>query len=79
MKIAVKLYGTLRRRFPDYNNENGMEVEIPDEATIKELLAILKIPKSQGAVVVMKGRVLKSDDRIQCGAHVNVVQALFGG
>jgi sulfur carrier protein ThiS len=79
MKIAVKLYGTLRQRFPDYHYEKGIEVEIPDEATARDLLALLEIPVSQGAAVIMKGRVLKSDDRILRGAPVNVVQALGGG
>jgi sulfur carrier protein ThiS len=79
MKIAVKLYGTLRQRFPDYQNEKGIEVEIPDEATASDLLALLEIPESRGAVVIMKGQVLKSDDRIHRGVPVTVVQALFGG
>ncbi len=79
MKMRVKLYGTLSQRFPDYQHSQGIEVEIPDGATVKDLLALLEISESQGAVVIMEGRVLKADDKMQCGVPVNVLQAIHGG
>jgi sulfur carrier protein ThiS len=56
-----------------------MEVEIPDGATVKDLLALLGISGSQGAVVVAEGRVLKGDDEMRCGTSVNVLQSIGGG
>jgi len=56
-----------------------MEVEIPDEAMVKDLLAYLGIPESQGAVVIAEGRVLKADDTLQRGTQVNVLQSIGGG
>jgi len=79
MKMRVKLYGTLSQGFPDYQHEQGMEVKLPDGATANDLLAHLGIPESQGAVVIVEGRALKADDKIQRGATVNVVQAIGGG
>jgi sulfur carrier protein ThiS len=79
MKMRVKLFGTLRQRFPDYRHQQGMEVEIPDGATAKDLLSLLRISESNGAVVAMEGRILKRDDKMQSGAHVNVLQAMHGG
>ena len=79
MKVRVKLYGTLSQRFPGYQPSQGIEVEIPDGVTARDLLALLEIPESQGAVIVAEGRVLKADDRIQCGVPVNVLQAIYGG
>ena len=79
MEVRVKLYGTLSQRFPDYQPSQGMQVEIPDGATAKDLLALLEIPESQGAVIVAEGRVLKGDDRIQCGVSVTVLQSIGGG
>jgi sulfur carrier protein ThiS len=79
MKMRVKLFGTLRQRFPDYRHQQGMEVEIPDGATAKDLLSLLRISESNGAVVATEGRILKSDDRIQGRAHVNVLEAMHGG
>jgi sulfur carrier protein ThiS len=50
MRIRVKLYGTLSQQFPQYRHSEGMEVEIPDGATVKDLLARLEISEKQGAV-----------------------------
>ena len=79
MKVRVKLYGTLSQRFPGYQHSQGVEVEIPDGATVKDLLALLEISESQGAVVIVEGRILKADDEIPGGVPVNVVQAIGGG
>jgi sulfur carrier protein ThiS len=79
MKVRVKLYGTLSRRFPGYQHSQGIEVEILDGETVKDLLALLEISESQGAVVIMEGRVLKADDKVRCGVPVNVLQSIQGG
>jgi sulfur carrier protein ThiS len=52
---------------------------IPEGATVKDLLALLEISESQGAVVIMEGRILKADDKMRCGVPVNVLQAIYGG
>jgi sulfur carrier protein ThiS len=79
MKLRVKLYGTLSQRFPSYQHSQGMEVEVPDGATVNDLLAHLEISESQGAVVIVEGQVLKADDKMRCGVPVNVLQAIGGG
>ena len=79
MKVEVKLYGTLGQRFPDYQHSQGIEVEIPDGATVKDLLNLLGISESQKAVVIVEGRILKADDEIQRRAPVYVLQAIHGG
>ncbi len=79
MKLKVNLYGTLGQRVPGYQHSQGIEVEIPDGATVKELLARLEISQSQRVVVVMEGRVRKADDKIRCGVPVNVFQSIHGG
>jgi len=79
MKMTVKLFGTLRQRFPDYRHQQGIEVEIPDGATAKDLLSLLKISESNGAVVAVEGRILKRDDKMQHGVQVYVFQAIHGG
>ena len=79
MKVKVKLYGTLSQRFPGYQHSQGIEVEIPEGATVKDLLALLEISESQGAVVIMEGRILKAGDKVRGGVPVNVLQAMRGG
>jgi sulfur carrier protein ThiS len=79
MKVRVKLYGTLSQRFPGYRHSQGIEVEIPDGATVKDLVALLEISEAKGVVVIMEGRVLGADDTVRCGVPVSVLQAIRGG
>ena len=79
MKVRVKLYGALSQHFPGYRHSQGIEVEIPDGATVKDLLALLEISESQAAVVAMEGRILKAGDKMGCRAHVHVFQPIHGG
>ena len=79
MKIRVRLFGTLRGDFPDYEPGTGFEIEIPQNAKVCDLLARLKIAESQRAVVAINGRIVKPDDILQSGASVHVFQSVFGG
>jgi sulfur carrier protein ThiS len=79
MKVKVKLYGTLGQRFPDYQHSQGIEVEIPDGATVKDLLTLLGISESQRAVVIVEGRIQEAEGKIRRGVPVYVLQAIHGG
>ena len=79
MKTTVKLYGTLRDKYPDYQNSTGMEIELQNDATVKELLAALNILESQGAVVTMNSRILKTDDKIPGNTNVQILQTVHSG
>ena len=79
MKVRVRFFGTYSQRFPNCDPSQGIEVEIPGEATVKDLLAFLDLSDSQGVVVIAEGRVLKTDDKMQRGVPVNVMQAIGGG
>ena len=79
MKVRVKLYGTLRQRFSGYDASQGIEIEIPDGAAVKDLLALLGTSRSQGTLVIAEGRVLKPDDAIACAVPVSVFQSIQGG
>ena len=79
MKVKVKLYGTLGKRFPSYQPQQGIEVELPNEATAQDLLAHLEIPESLGAVVIAEGRILKANDPVRRGIPVSIMQPIGGG
>lgn len=79
MQVKVKLFGTLSQHFPEYRHSEGLEVELPNGATAKDLLALLQISEVQGVVVISEDRVLKADDEIHTGASVNVLQSVSGG
>ncbi len=73
------MFGMLGQGLPGYQHAEGLEVEIPDGAMVKDLFAILGISESQGAVAIVEGRMLKADDRMLPAVPVNVVQTVSGG
>ena len=79
MKVRVKLYGMLSLRVPGYHHSQGIEIELPEAATVKDLLDHLKISESQGTVVTIDGRIQKAGDKIPEGVHARVFQSVGGG
>jgi sulfur carrier protein ThiS len=77
--MRVRLYGTLSQQVPGYQHSQGIEVEMPDGARVKDLLARLAISESHGAVVAIEGRLLKADDTVGDRAPLHVLQPLPGG
>ena len=76
MKVNVRLHGTLRQNFSGYSPSHGIEIEIPDGATIKDLLAHLEMQK---VAVIANGRVLKVDAKMQDGSFLDVFNIIQGG
>jgi len=79
MKIRVRLFGTLPRQYPDYDPSQGFEVEIPDGAKVKDLLARLEIFASDGGMVTVDNLVALDDDALKDGVSVRIFQTAFGG
>ena len=81
MKVKVKLYGTFAQKVSGYQESQGIEVEVPEGATVKELLSLLQIPVSgsEKAVVSIDGRIRKASDEIPSDAHAQIFQPMAGG
>jgi sulfur carrier protein ThiS len=79
MKVRVKLFGTLRQHFPGYNPEQGIDVEIPDGARVRDILAHLEISESQGGIVAVRGRIMNADDKLGEWDSMHIFQPVFGG
>lgn len=79
MKVNVRLFGTLGSCRPGYVHEKGMAVEIPDGATVRDLLNYLKISDAKKGVVAVDGRLLRDNAALPDGARVNIFQPVYGG
>ena len=79
MKVWVKLFGTLPQRFPDYNPEHGLEVEIPDGSKVKDPLSHLELSASDSGIVAIDNLVVKADEKLKDGLCVRIFQRAFGG
>jgi len=79
VKLTVKLYGTLSRSFDAYDHLSGLAVSMPEDATIDDLLAYLKLAPERLGIISMDGRVLKKKARLKDGAQIKVFQPIAGG
>jgi hypothetical protein len=79
MKLRIRLYGTHRERFPEYDPSQGVEMEVPSGTTVREFLVLLGTSKGKGALVISRGRILKPEDTIDSTAPLGVFQSICGG
>ncbi len=79
MKVKVRLFGTLGKKFPDHDPLNGFEVEIPKDASVNDLIGQLDIPKSKIGPVSVQGRLVKADKTLKQGDFVRIYGPIFGG
>ncbi len=77
MRVQVELFLHLRRyALP---GEGPQEVELPEGATLGDLLARLGIPGSVQKVVLVDGRLRPASEPLQEGERVTVFPPLEGG
>jgi sulfur carrier protein ThiS len=79
MKLTVKLFGTLSEFFPDYDFNRGLEVDLPPDSKVADLLEFLNISEEQGGTVLKDSRFLSPDEILTPGDQVLIFQALNGG
>ena len=79
MNVQVKLFGLLPRRFPGYDAEKGLEVDLPRGARVKDLLYQLGISKEEGGIVAMNGLVQKAEAELRDGSVLHVFHPIVGG
>ncbi len=79
MKVNVKLYGTLSRSFDAYDHLSGMEVAIPDGASIDDLLDRLNLAAERLGMIYMDGGRLDKKSPLEDGAQIKIFQPIAGG
>jgi sulfur carrier protein ThiS len=79
MKVKVRLFGTLGKKFPDHDPLNGFEIEIPPDTSVGELLDRLDIPKSKIGLVSVQGRLVKAGKKLNQGDFIRIYRPIFGG
>ena len=77
--VEVRLFATLRRQFPDLKVGEAMSVELPEDATVAQLVSKLGLPEEQVKVVFVNGTVRKADHCLTDGDEVGVFPPVGGG
>lgn len=79
MRVVVRFMGKLGQGLSHYDPQKDLPVEMPDGASVKDLIGHLRIPKSQSWMVVLDGRILKPDALLKQNACLYIVPAVYGG
>ena len=79
MKIKIHLFGVLGIKIPELNSPEGVDIEVPDGATVRDVLNQLRIPDNWGVTAAMDSRLLKYEDPVRDGAEIRLLQTVHGG
>jgi molybdopterin converting factor small subunit len=77
--LHVKLFATLRRHYPDLGIGEAMKIDLPDGATVDQLLSHLDLPEKEVKVVFVNGIVRGRDYTLADGDEVGIFPPVGGG
>ena len=78
IKIEIRLFATLSAYVPG-GEGNTATIELPDGATVGELVQTLAIPDDLPRITLVNGRDVESEDRLNAGDIVSLFPPLAGG
>ncbi|MDA3790712.1 MAG: MoaD/ThiS family protein [Desulfobacula sp.] len=79
MKLNIKLYGTLSRSFDDYDHLSGLDVLLPEESSIQDLLVYLNVLPKRVGMILMDGKPVQKDTRLKNETQIKILQPIAGG
>ncbi len=79
IRVNVRLFATLRRFFPGYNSEKGMDIKVEEGSTIENLIRSLQLPEKEAKVILINGKSKKTSDVITDGDQINIFTPIGGG
>lgn len=80
MKIELNLYASLKAHSPQANQGKAEgPTEVPEGATIRELLAQLGVPVDAVKIIFLNGVHAKGDETLKEGDRVGVFPPVAGG
>ena len=79
MQITVKLYATLNRYGPNERAGTPFIIELSENATLYDLINLLKIPPEETRIMFVNGIIQESDYRLKDGDEVGIFPPIGGG
>jgi molybdopterin converting factor small subunit len=77
--VQVRLFAALRRRYPDLGVGQAMRVELPEAATVGQLLEQLDIPADQAKLVFVNALARDEGHELADGDEVGIFPPVGGG
>jgi molybdopterin converting factor small subunit len=79
MKIEVALYATLSKYLPPSAQNRKAVIEVPDRATVDDVLRQLDIPRDNPNILLVNGKQASESTALQDGQTLSVFPPLAGG
>ena len=79
LRITVKLHATLRKYLPVGSQENVVPLQMPEGATVADVIIRLAIPPAHARMMVSGAEHLEPTSRLHDGQEVNLFPPLAGG
>jgi molybdopterin converting factor small subunit len=79
VKIEVRLFANLARYLPPGSRGDTVILDVPEAATVDELVRGLAIPVDLPGLLLVNGREAPADRRLHPGDVVSIVPPLAGG
>jgi molybdopterin converting factor small subunit len=79
MRITARLHGTLRKYLPKVSEGNVTVVEVPDDATVADVVERLSIPRDHARMFVSGDEQLDASSVLHDGQELNLFPPLAGG
>jgi sulfur-carrier protein len=79
MKVEVRLFATLQPYLPSGAHGDGISLDLPPGATVRDVVESLKIPSELACLTVVNGREVWPEQVLAPGDEVAMFPPLAGG
>ncbi len=77
--VEVRLYASLRKYHPDKGSGEALSIALDDKTSLEGLLARLKIPKEEIAVLMVNGNRAEKSYLPRDGDRIGIFPLIGGG
>ncbi len=79
MKVKVKLFATFQKYLPEGSGLEGVEIEVPEGTTLKDLYTRFALPEETPKITLVDGKHQKEDYIVRAGETISVFPPIAGG
>ncbi|RLB26341.1 MAG: thiamine biosynthesis protein ThiS [Deltaproteobacteria bacterium] len=79
MPIKVILSSTLRKYVPGYDPIKGLEMEVEEGTTLKDVMVRLKIPEKDIKIAMVNGVRVRLNKKLEGNERIGLFPAVGGG
>jgi sulfur-carrier protein len=79
MRVNVKVFATLKRHLPEERANHAFDLEVPDGATLDDVVRLIGLPAAEVKVTFVNGRTEALSSVLHEGDEVGIFPPLGGG